>query len=72
MVVYAYKEHDLAARIRFCNQFLQSVDNGEVNLRLVFFSYKACFLLHREVNSQNSRYWSVENPGLMHKFLFHD
>ena len=72
MVVYAYKEHDLAARIRFCNWFLQSVHNGEVDLHCVFFSYKACFLLRREANSQNSRYCSVENPGLMHKFLFHD
>jgi len=40
MVAHAYKEHDLAARIHFCNQFLQSVHNGKVDLRLVFFSYK--------------------------------
>ena len=66
MVVHAYKEHDLATRIHFCNQFLQSVHNGEVDLHLVFFSYKACFLLRREVNSRNTQYWSIENPGLMH------
>jgi len=72
MVVHAYKEHDLAARIHFCNRFLQSIHNGEVDLCLVFFSYKACFLLCREVNSQNSQYWNVENSRLMHKLLFHD
>jgi hypothetical protein len=72
MVAHAYKEHDLAARVPFCNRFLQSVHNGKVDLRLVFFSYKACFLLHREVNSKNSQYWSTENPGLMQKLLFYD
>lgn len=72
MVVHAYKEHDLAARIHFCNQILRSIHNGEVDRHLMFFSYEACILLRREMNSQNSQYWSVENPGLMNELLFHD
>ena len=65
------KEHVLVARIHFCNQFLQSV-HDEADPNLEFFSYKAWFSLCGEVDSQNSQYWSAENPGLIHELLFQD
>jgi hypothetical protein len=60
------KEHDPVARIQFCNRFLQSVYDGEIDPWLVFFSSEAWFCLCGEVNSQNSRYWSAENSGFIH------
>jgi hypothetical protein len=72
LVADALKEHDLVARIHFCNWFLQSVYDGEVDPQFVFFSSEAWFSLHGEVNSQNSWYWSAENPGLFHKLPLYD
>jgi len=37
MVVHALKEHDLVGRLYFYSQFLQSVNDGEVEPHLVFF-----------------------------------
>jgi hypothetical protein len=71
-LVYALKEHDPIARIHFCNWFLQSVHDGEVDAQLVFFSDEAWFSLCGEVNSQNNQYWSAENPGLIHVLSLHD
>jgi hypothetical protein len=63
------KEHDPVARIHFCNWFLQSVYDGEVDSQLVFFSSEAKFSLHGGVNYQNS-HWSAEDPGLFTNSLF--
>jgi hypothetical protein len=68
-IVRALKEHVLAARIHFCNQFLQSV-HDEANPQIEFFSHKAWFSLCGEVKSQKSRYWSAEYPGLIHEHFF--
>jgi hypothetical protein len=65
------KEHVLVARIHFCNQFLQSVHN-EADPHSEFFYYEAWISLCGEVNSQYNRYWSAENPGLIHELIFHD
>jgi hypothetical protein len=65
MAVRDSKEHEPIARIRFCNQIRESVHDAEVDPH--FFSDEACFSLPGEVNSQNNQYWSVENPGLIHK-----
>lgn len=62
------EEHDPIARLHFCNLFLQSVQDGEVEPHLVIFSYEPWFLLSGEVNSQNIQEWSAENPGLIHEF----
>jgi hypothetical protein len=60
-LVDAWKEHDPVARIHFCNWFLQSVYDGEVDPQLVFFSSEALVSLRGKVNSQNGRYWSAES-----------
>lgn len=62
LVVHALKEHDLVARIHFCNWFHQSAHNGEVYPQLMFFYDEAWFSLHGEVNFKNSHWWSTENP----------
>jgi hypothetical protein len=72
MVDYALKEHDLAARINFCDSFLRSVHDGEFDPQLVFFSEEAWFSLCRVVNSQNNRYWSAENPKFIRELPLHD
>jgi hypothetical protein len=70
-VAHALKEHDPVARIHFCNWYLQSVRDGEVDPHLVFFSSEAWFSLREEANSQNSRYCSPENQRLIHELPFH-
>jgi hypothetical protein len=37
-----------------------------------FFSDKAWFSLRGEVNSQNNRYWSAENPRFIYELPLHD
>jgi hypothetical protein len=49
-VAHALKEHDLVGRINFCNWFLWSIHDGEVDTQLVFSSSDAWFSLHEEVN----------------------
>jgi hypothetical protein len=39
---------------------------------LCFFSDEAWFSLRGEVNSQNNRYWSTENPRFIHKLPLYD
>jgi hypothetical protein len=62
LLLHALKKQDLVARIHFCNWFLHSVQDGEVEPQLVFFSDEAWFPLCGEVNSQNNQYLSAENP----------
>jgi hypothetical protein len=45
LIVHALKEHDPVARIHFCNWFLRSVYDGEVDPQLVFFLNEAWFSL---------------------------
>jgi len=66
-VFYALKEHDPVSRIHFCIWFLLSVNDGGFGPHLVCFSREVWFLLRGEVNSQNSWYWSAENPGIIHE-----
>jgi hypothetical protein len=37
-----------------------------------FFSDEAWFSLRGEVNSQNNRFWSAENPGCIQESPLHD
>ena len=43
-----------------------------VNPTLVLCNDKALYQLNEHVNSQNSRYWSAENPMLCQKVPLHD
>ncbi|KAJ4433388.1 hypothetical protein ANN_15647 [Periplaneta americana] len=65
--VHSLEAGDLHRRINFCNWFLQSVNDGSLNPQLVMFSDEAWFHLHRQVITQNTRYWSVDNLRLLHE-----
>jgi hypothetical protein len=67
MIIHAFKEHDLVARINFYKWFLRSIHDGEVGPQLVFLSDEVWFSLCREANSQNNQYWSAENPRIDEK-----
>jgi hypothetical protein len=57
--------------MRYCRRFQQFVGNGVGILENVFVSDEAWFHLSGYVNSQNSRFWSNENPHLFHKAPLH-
>jgi hypothetical protein len=59
-VINALQLHNPASRSHFCNWFLQSVMECEINLQLTFFSDEAWF-----------PYWSLQNPHLTHKVLLY-
>jgi hypothetical protein len=71
-VVHALKENNRVTRIGFCNWFLQSVHDGDVDPQLLFFSDESRLSSQGEVNSQNSLYWSAENRGLIQELCLHD
>jgi hypothetical protein len=60
-VVQALQPRDSASRINFCNWFLQTVHEGEVDPHLTSFSEEAWFHFHGHVSSQNNWYWSSVN-----------
>jgi hypothetical protein len=66
------KEHDPITRRNVSNWFLPSVHDGKVDSQLVLFSNEVSFSLHAEVNYQNNRDWSAENPELIHELPVHD
>jgi hypothetical protein len=57
--------------MRYCRWFRQFVQNGVDILENVFFSDEAWFHLSWYVNSQDSRFWSSENPHLFHEVPLH-
>jgi hypothetical protein len=65
------KEIDKEKRMRYCRWFRQFVRNGVDILENGFFFDDAWFHLSGYVNSQNSRFWSSENPHLLHEVPLH-
>jgi hypothetical protein len=59
-------------RMRYCRWFRQFVRNGvDIFENAFFFFHEACFDLSGYVNSQNSWFWSSENPHLFHEVPLH-
>jgi hypothetical protein len=52
-------------------QFPQSVVEGEIDPQLTFFSDETWFHLQGDINMQNDRYFSSQNPHLTHEGPFH-
>lgn len=71
LFVQELKQADFAARIRFCNWFLGSVHDGNLDPQLMFMSDEAWFHLSGHVNSQNVRMWSTENPHIVQEVPLH-
>jgi hypothetical protein len=70
-VCHELKEIYKEKRMRYCKWFRQFVRNGVDILEKVFVFEEAWFHLSGYVNSQNSRFWSSENPHLFHKVPLH-
>jgi hypothetical protein len=70
-VCHEGKDIDKKKRMRYCRWFRQFVRNGVDILKNVFFSNEAWFHLCGLVNSQYSRFWSIENPHLFHEVSLH-
>jgi hypothetical protein len=70
-ISHELKEIDKEKRMRYCQWFRQFVRNGVDILENVFFPFESCFHLSGYVNSQNSRFWSSENPHFFHELLLH-
>jgi hypothetical protein len=67
-----FKEHEPFKRIHFYIRVFQSVHDGKIDPRVVFFSDEAWFPLRGEMNSPNSQYWSSENSELIRELPLHD
>jgi hypothetical protein len=70
-VCHELKEIDKEKRMRYCRWFRQFVRNGVDILDNEFLSDATWFHLSGCVNSQNSRFWSSENPHLFHEVPLH-
>jgi hypothetical protein len=55
-VIHTLQQREPASRAHFCNWFLQTVIDGEIDPQLTFFSDEAWFHLQGYINTQNNRY----------------
>lgn len=70
-VVQQLQENDLAARMQFCQEMLNRMENDENFIHNLFMSDEAHFHLSGYVNKQNFRYWATENPRQLHEKPLH-
>jgi len=62
---------DHATRLEFCERVLEEMENGQFPLNQILFTDEAHFYLHGDVNNQNMRYWSEENPRIIQEKPLH-
>jgi hypothetical protein len=67
MVVQQLQEVDIVKRVNYCMWLLNSICAGLLDPFQYIMSDEAWFYLSGHVNSQNTRYWAVENPHLVHE-----
>ena len=70
--VQELKLPDKDKRLQYCRWLLSMVEEGCLNPLLYFMSDEAWFHISGYVNSQNTRYWSSENPHVIHETPLHD
>ena len=61
-ILHHLNEDDPDRRIQMCEWFLEQIAEDDDFLLNVLFSDEANFYVNGEVNKQNLRYWSPENP----------
>jgi hypothetical protein len=70
-VLHVLKPEDTTARLQYCHWLQEEIPFGMLDMNLFFISDEAWFHLSGYVNSQNSRYWSTENPHQFVETPFH-
>ena len=70
--VQELKLPDKDKRLQYCRWLLSMVEEERLNPLLYFISDEAWFHLSGYMNSQNTRYWSSENPHVIHETPLHD
>lgn len=64
-MVQELSEDDFDRRVEFCEIMMQMINDDPLLLNNIIFSDEATFQLNGQVNRQNSRYWSDDNPHWM-------
>jgi hypothetical protein len=67
--VQELKEADKKKRMDYCGYILNKISDEELDPML---SDEAWFHVSGHVNSRNTRYWSAENPHMLHQEPLHD
>jgi hypothetical protein len=70
--VQELRQKDKAKRAYYCTWLLQTIVSGLLDPLLYFMCDEVWFHLSGHVNSQNARYWSVDNPNMIHQQPLHD
>jgi hypothetical protein len=70
-VVHGLLLPDCEAKIQHSEGVHESVFNGLLDLKLMFYFEKAWFTLSSYVNSQNNRHWSTDNYHNVHEVALH-
>ena len=70
--VQELKLPDKDKRLQYCRWLLSMVEEGHLDPLLYLISDEAWFRLSGYVNSQNTRYWSSENPHVIHETPLQD
>jgi hypothetical protein len=70
--VQELKQEDKTKCVYYCTWLLQTIVSGLLDPLLYFMSDEAWFHLSGHVNSQNTTYWSVDNPNTIHQQPLHD
>lgn len=70
-MVQSLNPGDYQKRIRFCENMLGRLEENDDQINNLWMSDEAHFHLSGFVNKQNFRYWSDENPRLLHETPLH-
>lgn len=70
-IVQSLNPGDYQKRIRFCKNTLGRLEENDDQINNLWMSDEAHFHLSGFVNKQNFRYWSYENPRLLHETPLH-